>query len=161
MGRTHAGGAPERISRRGALRCVSFCPALAGRVCLSWVRQRTRSGLEEPSAPVGMPRLRTADLAHCRHGDASVEIAADDVVLGGASNGDAFQRYVGATIGGPTRRHLQDGLAAGAEASALDGRSRPRSSRRRRRGGSDGDSLPRRRRVPAPPAKSWSSAPSR
>ena len=49
----------------------------------------------------------TADLAHRRHGDASIEIAADDVVLGGASNGDAFQRHVGATIGGPTRRHLQ------------------------------------------------------
>ena len=81
------------------------------------------------------------------HGDASIEIAADDVVLGGASNGDAFQRHVGATIGGPTGQHVQDGLAAGAEASALDGRSRPRSSRRRRRGGSDGDSLPRRRRV--------------
>src|SRR5271169_2586735 len=82
-----------------------------------------------------MPRLRTADLAHRRHGDASVEIVADDVVLGGASDGDTFQRHVGATIGGPTRRHLQDGLAAGAEASALDGRSRSRSSRRGCRGG--------------------------
>jgi hypothetical protein len=39
-----------------------------------------------------------------------------------------------ARLGGPTRRHLQDRLAAGAEASALDGRSRPRASRRHRRG---------------------------
>ena len=128
---------------------MRFCLRDAGGTgLLSRLRRGPRCGLlEEPSAPVGMPRLRTADLADRRHGDASIEIAADDVVLGGASNGDAFQRHVGATIGGPTRRHLQDGLAAGAEASALDGRSRPRSSRRRRRGGSDGDSLPRRRRV--------------
>src|SRR5271154_659936 len=82
-----------------------------------------------------MPPLRAGDPAHPRHGDASVEIVADDVVLGGASDGDTFQRHVGATIGGPTRRHLQDGLAAGAEASALDGRSRSRSSRRGCRGG--------------------------
>jgi hypothetical protein len=45
-----------------------------------------------------MPRLWTADLAHRRHSDASVEIAADDVVLGGASDGDAFQRHVGAWL---------------------------------------------------------------
>ena len=66
------------------------CATLAGRVCLSRLRRGPRCGLEEPSAPVGMPRLRTADLAHRRHGDAWIEIAADDVVLGGASNGDAF-----------------------------------------------------------------------
>ena len=68
-----------------------------------------------------------ADLAHRRHGDASSKLPLT-TCSGGASNGDAFQRHVGATIGGPTRRHLQDGLAAGAEASALDGRSQPRSS---------------------------------
>ena len=44
------------------------------------------------------------------------------MVLGRASHGDAFQRYVGATIGGPTRRHLQDRLAADAEVAAIDGR---------------------------------------
>ena len=65
---------------------MRFCLRDAGGtglfVCL---RRGPRCGLEEPSAPVGMPRLRTADLAHRRHGDASIEIAADDVVLGGAS----------------------------------------------------------------------------
>ena len=85
--------------------CLQGVISLARRVCLSRVRQGTRCGLEELSAPIGMPRLRTADLAHRRHSDASVEIAADDVVLGGAFDGDAFQRHVGATAGGPTRHY--------------------------------------------------------
>ena len=38
-------------------------------------------------------------------------------------DGDALQRHVGATIGRPVRRHLQDGLAADTEAPALDDRS--------------------------------------
>src|SRR5271166_3214827 len=137
-----ARGVSEGVSRRGALRGVSAGAAVAGRVCLSRVRrQGARRGFEEPPAAFRMPRLRPADLADRRHGDASVEIAADDMVLGRARDGDALQRHVGATIGRPARRHLQDGLAADAEAPALDDRSRPRSSRRRRRGGSDGNSF--------------------
>ena len=124
---------------RGELRGVSIRSALAGRVCLSCVRQGARCGLEEPPAAFRMPRLRSPDLSHRRDGVASVEIAADNVVLGGACDGDPFQRHVGTAIGRPTRRHLQDGLAGVAEASALDDRSRPRPSRGGgiRRSGSD------------------------
>ena len=74
-------------------RCAAFFMHDAGHTVLFVPRAAgTRRGLEEPAAPVGMPRLRTADLAHRRHGDASVQIAADDVVLGGACDGDAFSR---------------------------------------------------------------------
>jgi hypothetical protein len=110
-----------------------------------------------------MPRLRTADLAHRRHGDASVEIAADDVVLGGACDGDAFQRHVGATIGGPTRRHLQDGwlLAQKLRRSMVD------PDRDLLEGVVEVDqteipSVPAMRSSsPGPPAKSWSPAQSK
>jgi hypothetical protein len=36
---------------------------------------------------------------------------------------DKCQRYVGASVGGPTRRHLQDRVAADAKVAAIDGRS--------------------------------------
>src|SRR3974377_1766448 len=94
-----------------------------------------------------MSGLRTPDLAHCRHRDAPLETASDDVVSGPAFDDDALQRHVGAATGGPTRRHLQDGLAADAKAAALNDRSEPRTSRRRRRGRSDRDSVPGWRRV--------------
>src|SRR5208283_1298457 len=94
-----------------------------------------------------MSGLRTPDLAHCRHRDAPLETASDDVVSGRAFDDDALQRHVGTATGGPTRRHLQDGLAADAKAAALMDRPEPRTSRRRRRGRSDGDSVPGRRRV--------------
>src|SRR5271166_2216679 len=94
-----ARGVSEGVSRRGALRGVSAGAAVAGRVCLSRVRrQGARRGFEEPPAAFRMPRLRPADLADRRHGDASVEIAADDMVLGRARDGDALQRHVGATL---------------------------------------------------------------
>ena len=69
-----------------------------------------------------MRELRSSDIDHGGHGDAPHQAAADDVVLGRASHGDAFQRHVGAAIGGSARRHLQDGLAPDAEAAAIDGR---------------------------------------
>lgn len=69
------------------------------------------------------------------------------LVSGRAFDDDALQRHVGAATGGPTRRHLQDGLAADAKTAALNDRSEARPSRRRRRGRSDGDSVPGWRRV--------------
>ena len=41
-----------------------------------------------------------------------------------AADDDALQRHVGDATGGPTRRHLQDGLAAGAKTAALNDRKR-------------------------------------
>jgi transposase-like protein len=70
-----------------------------------------------------MSRLWPADLGHGGHGDASLQAAADGMVLGGTSYDNPFQRYVGASIRGPTRRHLQDRLAADAKIAAIDGRS--------------------------------------
>src|SRR5271165_2374147 len=89
-----------------------------------------------------MSGLRTPDLAHRRHRDAPLEAASDDVVSGRAFDDDALQRHVGAATGGPTWRHLQDCLAADPKTAALNDRSKPRPSRRRRRGRSDGDSVP-------------------
>jgi hypothetical protein len=73
-----------------------------------------------------MSGLRSPDLAHRRHRDAPLEAASDDVVSGRAFDDDALQRHVGAATGGPTRRHLQDCLAADAKTSALNDRSEPR-----------------------------------
>src|SRR5271166_4317284 len=80
-----------------------------------------------------MPRLLAPDLDHRGHGDASFEAAADNVVLGGASDGDAFQRHVGAAARGSARGDLQNRVAAGSEAAAVDDRPDARASRRRRR----------------------------
>ena len=71
-----------------------------------------------------MSRLRPADLGHGGDDDASLQAAADGMVLGCASHDNPFQRYVGASIGGPTRRHLQDRVAADAKVAAIDGRSK-------------------------------------
>ena len=71
-----------------------------------------------------MSRLRPADLSHGGDDDASLQAAADSMVLGCASHDNPFQRYVGASIGGPTRRHLQDRVATDAKVAAIDGRSK-------------------------------------
>ena len=123
-------------TRRVAPRsCSSVAGPTASFVPLAAGAAPTR--LENSSALVRMSGLRTPDLAHRRHRDAPLETASDDVVSGRAFDDDALQRHVGAATGGPTRRHLQDGLAADAKAAALNDRSEPRTSRRRRRGRSD------------------------
>jgi hypothetical protein len=53
------------------LRDIFVCAALAEGVCLSHVRQGARCRFEEPPAAFRMSRLRPADLADRRHGDAS------------------------------------------------------------------------------------------
>src|SRR5712671_5896937 len=65
--------------------------ALAAGVCLSRLRPGPRSAVEEPGAHLRMPRLRSPDVDHGRDGDAPVEVAADGVVLGRASHGDALE----------------------------------------------------------------------
>jgi hypothetical protein len=48
-----------------------------------------------------MYRLPSPDLDHGRDGSASLEVAAASMVLGGASDGDAFQRHVGVAACSP------------------------------------------------------------
>ena len=54
--------------------------------------------------------------------DAPHKASVDGMVLGRAFDVDTFKRHVGAATGRSTQPPLQDGLAAGAEAAALDGR---------------------------------------
>src|SRR5271166_2290936 len=145
--------------------CAAFLvgAALAGGFCLSRLWRATRGGAEEPGVHVRMPRLRPTDFGHGGNGDASFQAATDDVVLGGASHGDTFERHVGAAIGRSTRRHLQDRVAADAETAPVDGRPGSRSVGGRRRSRSGGNSLPGSDAFssPAMPAKSSSPGPSR
>jgi integrase len=55
-----------------------------------------------------MPRLRQANFDHLGHGNASIQVAAGDLVLGRPSHDDPFQRHVGAATARPAWRHLQD-----------------------------------------------------
>src|SRR5262249_24610842 len=110
----------DELSGRGELCGVPVRAALAAGVCLSGLRRGTRSVLEEPGAHLRMPRLRSPDVDNRRDGDAPVEVAADGVVVGRASHGDAFEWHVGSPARGPARHHLQDGLVAGPEAATID-----------------------------------------
>src|ERR1700751_2047131 len=65
-----------------------------------------------------MSRLRPADLGYGGDDDASLQAAVDNMVLGSTSHGNPFQRNVGASIGGPARRHLQDRMAADTKVAA-------------------------------------------
>ena len=70
--------------------------------------------------------LWPADLDPSGPGAASHQAAADGLVLGHASDVDAFQWNVGAAVAGSTWPYLSDRLAADTEAAAIDGRSGPR-----------------------------------
>src|ERR1039457_7445984 len=72
-----------------------------------------------------MLRLCPADLDRGGRRAAPHQATADGLVLGRASDVDAFQRNVGAAVGGSARPHLSDRLAADTEAAAIDGRSGP------------------------------------
>ena len=120
----------SRRSRRGELRGLLVRTALAGWIRLSGMWRRPRGRAEEPGVHLRMLRLRPPDFHHGGHGDAPHKASVDGMVLGRAFDVDTFKRHVGAATGGSTRPHLQDGLAAGAEAAAIDGRPRPGTSRR-------------------------------
>src|SRR5215831_18645400 len=98
----------DELSGRGELCGVPVRAALAAGVCLSGLRRGTRSVLEEPGAHLRMPRLRSPDVDNRRDGDAPVEVAADGVVVGRASHGDALEWHVGSPARGPARHHLQE-----------------------------------------------------
>src|SRR5713101_2108238 len=97
---------PKGVSRRGELRGVFIRTALAEWFRLPGMRRGSGGRAEEPGLHLRMLRLRSADLDHCGHGAAPHQAAADGLVLGRASDVDAFQRDVGAAVGGSTRRHL-------------------------------------------------------
>src|ERR1039458_6250191 len=86
-----------------------------------------------------MPRLRPANFDHLGHGDASIQVAADDLVLGCPSHDDPFQRHVGAATARSAWRHLQNSVAPDAKAPALHDRSRSRAPGRRGRSRSGGN----------------------
>src|SRR5213595_2929595 len=88
--------------------CAAFLfeRRLAAGVCLSCLWCRTRGALEEPGAHLRMPRLRSPDVDNGRDGDAPVEVAADGLVLGRASHGDALKWHVGSPARGPARHHI-------------------------------------------------------
>src|SRR5213596_1189145 len=110
----------DELSGRDELCGVLVRAALAAGVCLSCLWCRTRGALEEPGAHLRMPRLRSPDVDNGRDGDAPVEVAADGLVLGRASHGDALKWHVGSPARGPALRYVQDGLVAGAEAATID-----------------------------------------
>ena len=109
---------------------------------MSGLWRRTRSAVEEPGAHLRMPRLRSPDVDNGRDGDAPVEVAADGVVLGRASHGDALEWHVGSPARSPARHHVQDGLVARAEAPTIDDRSPPRAAGGRGGGRPGRNSLP-------------------
>ena len=94
------------VSRRGELRGVFVRTTLAGRLRLSGVRQGSRGSAEKPGVHLRMLRLWPADVDHCGHGAAPHQAAADGLVLGRASDVNAFQRNVGAAVGGSARADL-------------------------------------------------------
>src|ERR1700674_1600895 len=94
------------VPRRGELCSVFVRTTLAGRLRLPGVRQGSRGGVEEPGLHLRMLPLWPADLDHGGYGAAPHQAAADGLVLGRASDVDAFQRNVGAAVGGSARPHL-------------------------------------------------------
>src|SRR5271170_5441428 len=129
-----AGAFAHRVSvgvfRRGGLRGLLVRTALAGWIRLSGLWRRPGGRAEEPGIHLRMLRLRSPDFDHGGHRDAPHKASVDGMVLGRTFDVDTFKRHVGAATGRSARPHLQDGLAGGAEAAAIDGRPRPRTSRR-------------------------------
>src|SRR5208337_1372922 len=73
--------------------CATFlfkCRWPHGFVCPACGRRRANALKTRPRL-VRMSGLRTPDLAHCRHRDAPLETASDDVVSGRAFDDDALQ----------------------------------------------------------------------
>src|ERR1700676_3997834 len=138
---------PGELSGRGELRGIFVRAALAAGVCLPGLRRRTRGGAEEPGAHPRMPRLRSPDVDHGRDGDAPVQVAADGMVLGRASHGNALEWHVGSPVRSPARHHVQNRSVAGAEAPTIDDRSRARAAGGRGRGRPSRNPLPRRQQL--------------
>ena len=93
-------GIPEGISRRGELRGIFVQTSLAGCFgCPFWRRRRLA---EQPRIHLRVLWLPSSVVHHGGHGDVSPPLAC----LCGSGcpfDGDAFQRHVGAAIGGSTR----------------------------------------------------------
>src|SRR2546423_3898771 len=135
------------LSGRDELCGFPFRAAWAAGVCRSCLWRRTRSVPAEPGAHLRMPRLRSPNVDNSRDGDAPVKVAADGVVLGRAPHGNALEWHVGSPARGPARYHLQDRLAAGAEAPAIDDRSAARAPGGRGGSRPDRNSFPGRQQL--------------
>ena|ERR1019366_6742527 len=88
------------------------------------VRQWSRGGAEEPGIHLRMLRLCPADLDHGGHRAAPHQATADGLVLGRASDVDAFQRNVGAAVlrRAPRRRKTATGPRQdGSDAARTEG----------------------------------------
>ena len=116
--------------------------------------------LQTKALDLGVRRLRQTDFGDRRDDHAPVQAAADHLVLGGLSDGDPFQRHLGAATATPARlRLVQSGLAVVRQAAPQHGRARPQRARRPDRGRRDRNSLPQqegsahRRRQPQPPGQ--------
>ena len=129
-GRVRSPSFSRRFPTRRAARPSCVRTALAGWIRLSGLWRRPGGRAEEPGIHLRMLRLRSPDFDHGGHGDAPHKASVDGMVLGRTFDVDPFKRHVGAATGRSARPHLQDGLAGGAEAAAIDGRPRPRTSRR-------------------------------
>src|SRR5208337_4954183 len=81
-------------------------------LCVPRLRRRPSLGVAHQAVDLGVRRLPSADLGDRQHHHAPLQAAADHLVLGGLSDGDPFQRHLGAATATPARsRLLQVGLA--------------------------------------------------
>src|SRR6266571_255136 len=78
----------------GGLRCLPRGGALAARLCLPRLRQNQSVAAANQGLDLGVRRLRQADLGDRRHHHASLQAAADHLVLGGLSDGHSLQRQL-------------------------------------------------------------------
>jgi hypothetical protein len=57
----------------------------------------------KPGPDLGLRQLRPPNLGHCRNHHASLQAAADRLVLGGLSDGYPRKRHLGSATAAPTR----------------------------------------------------------
>ena len=76
-----------------------------------WLRREAGGCAEEPRLHIRVPRLRPTDVGHGGDGDASLQAAADDLVLGGAS-----EDY--SNSNGMSARQLEDQLGVTSDKTA-------------------------------------------
>ena len=112
-----------RFADAAFLRRLSGVGALARRLRLSGLRPHQGLAARDQGLHLRMRALSPPDLGDGGHGDARLEGAAYGVVLGRLSDGDTFQRHLGAATAYAARaRLLQDGLAAVRQAASRHGR---------------------------------------
>ena len=94
---------PATLRRRGGMRAVSDRDALAGRVCLPGLQLRQGLAAGDQGLDIRVRRLWSPDFGHCRNHHASLQAAADRLVLGRLSDGHPLQRDLGAATAASAR----------------------------------------------------------